>query len=72
MDGLSDTALLRIGIAVAFVILVAVILFSSRKKPEQGVRTSLQDDGASKRMEPTLKDLLEAEESGETLSGTPG
>jgi cell division protein ZipA len=69
MDGLSDTALLRIGIAVAFVILVAVILFSSRKKPEQGVRTSLQDDGASKRMEPTLKDLLEAEESGETLSG---
>jgi len=37
MDGLSDTALLRIGIAVAFVILVAVILFSSRKKPEQGV-----------------------------------
>ncbi|HNV83869.1 MAG TPA: cell division protein ZipA [Arenimonas sp.] len=66
---MSDTALLRIGIAVAFVILVAVILFSSRKKPEQGVRTSLQDDGASKRMEPTLKDLLEAEESGETLSG---
>ena len=52
MDGLSDTALLRIGIAVAFIILVAVILFSSRKKPEQGVRTSLQDDGASKRMEP--------------------
>jgi cell division protein ZipA len=65
MDGLSDTALLRIGIAVAFIILVAVILFSSRKKPEQGIRTSLQDEGASKRLEPTLKDLLEAEESGD-------
>lgn len=65
----SDTALLRIGIAVAFIILVAVILFSSRKKPEQGIRTSLHDDGASKRMEPTLKDLLEAEENGETASG---
>ena len=69
MEGLSDTTLLRIGIAVAFVILVAVILFSSRKKPEQGVRTSLQDDGPSKRMEPTLKDLLEAEENGESLQG---
>lgn len=69
MEGLSDTTLLRIGIAVAFVILVAVILFSSRKKPEQGVRTSLQDDGISKRMEPTLKDLLEAEENGESLEG---
>lgn len=69
MEGLSDTTLLRIGIAVAFVILVAVILFSSRKKPEQGVRTSLQDEGASKRMEPTLKDLLEAEENGESLDG---
>ncbi|MGH8106695.1 MAG: cell division protein ZipA [Arenimonas sp.] len=66
---MSDTTLLRIGIAVAFVILVAVILFSSRKKPEQGVRTSLQDDGISKRMEPTLKDLLEAEENGESLEG---
>lgn len=66
MEGLSDTTLLRIGIAVAFVILVAVILFSSRKKPEQGVRTSLQDDGVSKRMEPTLKDLLEADENGES------
>lgn len=65
MEGLSDTTLLRIGIAVAFIILVAVILFSSRKKPEQGVRTSLQDDAAPKRQEPTLKDLLEAEESGE-------
>ena len=47
----SDTALLRIGIAVAFIILVAVILFSSRKKPEQGIRTSLHDDGAFKRTE---------------------
>jgi len=69
MDAFSDTTWLRIGIAVAFIILVAVILFSSRKKPEQGIRTSLQDDGASKRTEPTLKDLLEAEESGETISG---
>ena len=69
MEGLSDTTLLRIGIAVAFVILVAVILFTSRKKPEQGIRTSLQDEGAPKRMEPTLKDLLEAEASGESLEG---
>lgn len=69
MEGLSDTTLLRIGIAIAFVILVAVILFTSRKKPEQGIRTSLQDEGAPKRMEPTLKDLLEAEENGESLEG---
>ena len=69
MEGLSDTTLLRIGIAVAFVILVAVILFTSRKKPEQGIRTSLQDEGTPKRMEPTLKDLLEAEASGESLEG---
>ena len=69
MEGLTDTTLLRIGIAVAFIILVAVILFSSRKKSEQGVRTSLQDDAASNRMEPTLKDLLEAEESGESIDG---
>jgi cell division protein ZipA len=68
MDGFSDTALLRIGIAVAFVILVAVILFSSRKKPEQGIRTSLQDDGASKRLEPTLKDLLESDANGDLIS----
>lgn len=69
MEGLSDTTLLRLGIAVAFVILVAVILFSSRKKPEQGIRTSLQDEGAFQRREPTLKDLLEAEENGESLDG---
>ena len=69
MEGFSDTTLLRIGIAVAFVILVTVILFSSRKNPEQGIRTSLQDDPASRRMEPTLKDLLEAEENGESVDG---
>jgi cell division protein ZipA len=68
MEGLSDTAMLRIGIAVAFVILIIVILLTSRKKPEQGVRTSLEDGNHSPRMEPTLKDLLEAEVQGESLA----
>lgn len=57
-EGLSDTALLRIGIAVAAVILFAVIYFTGRKKPEQGKR---KPRGEGPRHEPSLREILEAE-----------
>jgi cell division protein ZipA len=63
-DGLSDTALLRIAIGAAAVILFAVIVFTSRKKSgQQGkrhapVRTA---DLGSGRQEPTLREILEAD-----------
>jgi cell division protein ZipA len=68
MDGISDTNLLRIGIAVAALILIAIILFSSRKKPAQGVKTTLRDEPVDTlRKEPSLKDMIESEQSGNTV-----
>jgi len=65
-EGLSDTALLRIGLLVAAIVLFAVIAFTSRKKPEQGKRlASARPDNSSGRLEPTLKQILEAEAMGE-------
>jgi cell division protein ZipA len=61
-EGISDTTLLRIGLAVAAVVLFAVIAFTSRKKPEQGKRTAVaRNDAGNGRLEPTLKQILEAE-----------
>lgn len=59
IDGLSDTALLRICIGLAALILFLVILFSSRKKPGQGKRVAAgnADEG---RAEPTLREIIEA------------
>jgi cell division protein ZipA len=61
-QGLSDTALLRIGLLVAAVVLFAVIAFTSRRKSEQGKRlASSRADTGSGRLEPTLRQILEAE-----------
>jgi cell division protein ZipA len=64
MDSISDTNLLRIGIAVAAFILIAIILFSSRKKPAQGIKTQHKDEFDAPRQEPSLKDMIESEEQG--------
>ena len=61
-EGLSDTALLRIGLVVAAVVLFAVIAFTSRRKPEQGKRVvGTRPENPGGRLEPTLKQILEAE-----------
>ena len=55
-QGLSDTALLRIGLLVAAVVLFAVIAFTSRRKSEQGKRlSSTRADTGSGRLERTLR-----------------
>ncbi|HLU14162.1 MAG TPA: cell division protein ZipA [Arenimonas sp.] len=59
-DGLSETALLRIAIGVAALILFAVIILSSRRKPGQGQRASAPR-GSRERQEPTLREILEAD-----------
>lgn len=64
MEGLSDISWLRIGIAAAALILFAVILFTSRKKPEQGKRLGSKPGDAGRRQEPTLKEILEADAEG--------
>ncbi|WP_026802419.1 cell division protein ZipA [Arenimonas oryziterrae] len=59
---MSDTALLRIGIAIAALILMAVIFFSSRKKPEQGKRVpGGKPSDPDRRQEPTLREILESD-----------
>ncbi|MFT3805532.1 cell division protein ZipA [Arenimonas sp.] len=60
-EGLSDTALLRIGIAVAAAVLFAIILLTSRRKKDQGKRTPAPRTGSDRRQEPTLSEILEAE-----------
>jgi cell division protein ZipA len=68
IEGLSDTALLRIGLIVAAVLLFAVILLTSRKKPEQGKRvTGNRSESPTGRLEPTLRQILEAEAEGATV-----
>ena len=72
IDGLSDTTLLRIGIAVAALVLFVVILMTARKRPGQGKRIASRDADASVtdtdggRVEPTLREIIEAGETGET------
>lgn len=61
IEGLSDTAWLRIGIAIAALALLAVIVLSSRKKPEQGKRLPAAKSGEAERLEPTLGEILEAD-----------
>jgi cell division protein ZipA len=62
LDGFSDTALLRIGIAVAFVILFAVIFYTSRRKPGQGKRIGVgMPVDIDRRQEPTLREILESD-----------
>lgn len=62
-EGLSDAALLRISIAVAAVVLFAVILLTSRRRPAQGKRAAGRPDAPARgsRQEPTLREILEAD-----------
>lgn len=60
-DGLSETALLRIAIGVAALILFAVIIFSSWRRPGQGQRSGAPRTGGRGRQEPTLREILEAD-----------
>ncbi len=68
LDGFSDTALLRIGIAVAFVILFAVIFYTSRRKPGHGKRTGANKSvEIDRRQEPSLREILESDVAVETF-----
>jgi cell division protein ZipA len=61
-EGMSDTTLLRIGIAAAALVLLLVIPFISRGKPGQGTRTAAPKPlTGNQRQEPTLREILEAE-----------
>jgi len=62
MGGLSDAALLRIGILAAALVVLVVIWFTARNKPGQGVRTGAPKSAPGHaRQEPTLREILEAE-----------
>lgn len=58
-DGLSDSALLRIGIGVAALLLFVVIVIGARRKPGQGRRVA-GVAGGERRKEPTLSEILQA------------
>ncbi len=60
IDGFSDTALLRIGIGLAAIILFVVILISSRSKAGQGKRLAAARADGSERAEPTLREIIES------------
>lgn len=61
LEGLSDTTLLRIAIGVAALVLFAVIIATSRRKPGQGKRHAAPPREAGDRQEPTLREILEAD-----------
>jgi cell division protein ZipA len=63
IEGLSDTTLLRIGIGLFFVVvLLVVILVSSRNRQAQGKRVALAKVGEDEeRVEPTLREIIESE-----------
>ena len=62
-DGLSETTLLRIAIGVAALVLFVVIIYTSRRRPEQGKRSAAPAREATRgpRTEPTLREILEAD-----------
>ena len=65
---MSDVTLLRIGILVAGLILIAAIVFFGRpRKPGQGRRVPRDGRDASARREPTLGEQLENELAGDEL-----
>jgi cell division protein ZipA len=62
IQGLSDTALLRIAIVVAALVLFLVIWLSARRKSGKARRMAEPSEGApvrSERTEPTLRELIE-------------
>lgn len=68
-EGLSDTALLRIGIVLAAAVLFAVIFLTSRRRSVQGKRLPSRPAEAGQRREPTLKELLETDVELELAQG---
>ncbi len=62
IEGLSDTNLMRIGIGLVAVLVFLVILYSSRSKTGQGRRVATPASDAGERVEPTLREVIEAEE----------
>ena len=70
IQGLSDITMLRIGLAVAAVLLFAAIYYGSRRgKPGQGKRLAPAKGEAGVRHEPTLREILEAEVAQEPHTG---
>jgi len=70
LDGLSDTALLRIAIGAAALVLFAVILFTSRKRGAQVKRSpAARPETTGGRQEPTLREILQSDaETGDTAA----
>ena len=62
IEGLSDTNMMRVGIGLVALIVFLVILYSSRGKREQGRRVAAPAGDAPERREPTLREVIEAEE----------
>ena len=60
IEGLSDTNMMRIGIGLAALIVFLVIVYSSRNRPGQGRRVAAPAGDASERVEPTLREAIEA------------
>jgi len=74
IEGLSDTALLRIGIGLFFaVVLLVVILFSKRSRQAQGKRVAVAKAGdGDERVEPTLREIIESEHQAGAAQGVMG
>lgn len=62
IEGLSDTNMMRIGIGVVALFVFLVILYSSRGRQSQGKRVAAQAGDGSEKLEPTLREVIEAEE----------
>ena len=62
IEGLSDTNMMRIGIGLVALIVFLVILYSSRSKPGQGRRVAAPAGNTAERVEPTLREAIEAED----------
>jgi cell division protein ZipA len=61
IEGLSDIAMLRIGLVAAALLLFAAIYYGSRRgKPGQGKRVQAPKGEVGTRQEPTLREILEA------------
>ena len=64
IEGLSDTNVMRIGIGLAALIVFLLIVYSSRRKPGPGKRVAAAASEASDRVEPTLREAIEAGDEG--------
>jgi cell division protein ZipA len=62
IEGLSDTNMMRIGIGVVALLVFLLILYSSRGKRSQGKRIAAPAGEDNARVEPTLREAIEADE----------